>query len=142
MLCILTSFWVLRAPKNRSKHFFQPFFNLFCLFPSFFSDITAEINKKRLKINKKMWFCLLLKAGRHAKAGQLPEGVPPNCLFWVDYLEQLPINMLCFEDYHTRVLVIIKLGICVLYKTGKNSIFRIWKNLKFNMHKIEKQYPV
>ena len=29
MLCISTSFWVLRAPKSWSKHFFQPFFNLF-----------------------------------------------------------------------------------------------------------------
>ena len=25
VLCILTSFWVLRAPKSWSKHFFQPF---------------------------------------------------------------------------------------------------------------------
>ena len=45
-------------------------------FLSFFSDFTDEINKTRLKMNeKKTWFCLLLKAGRHAKAGRLPEGV-------------------------------------------------------------------
>ena len=30
LLCILTSFWVLCAPKSQSKHFFQLFFNLFC----------------------------------------------------------------------------------------------------------------
>ena len=65
--------------------FFQPFFNLFCSFQSFFSDFMAEINKKRLKMNKKTWFCLLLKAGRHGKAGQLPEGVPRNSLFLVDF---------------------------------------------------------
>ena len=32
---------------------FQPFFNLFCSFQSIFSDFTAEITKKRLKLNKK-----------------------------------------------------------------------------------------
>ena len=35
------------------KPFFQPFFNLFCSFQSLFSDFTAEINKKRLKMNQK-----------------------------------------------------------------------------------------
>ena len=30
LLCILTSFWVLHAPKSWPNHFFQPFFNLFC----------------------------------------------------------------------------------------------------------------
>ena len=29
LLCISTSFWVLSAPENWSKPFFQPFFNLF-----------------------------------------------------------------------------------------------------------------
>ena len=33
--------------------FLQPFFNLFGSFESFFSDFTAEINEKRLKMNKK-----------------------------------------------------------------------------------------
>ena len=69
VLCILISFWVLRAPKSWSKPFFRPLFNLFCSFQSFFSDFMAEITKKRLKMNKKTWFCLLLKAGRHAKTG-------------------------------------------------------------------------
>ena len=36
LLCILTSLL---------KHFFQPFFNLYCSFQTFFSDFTAEINK-------------------------------------------------------------------------------------------------
>ena len=51
LLCISNSFWVLRSPKSWSKHFFQQFFNLFCSFQSFFSEFTAEINKKSLKMN-------------------------------------------------------------------------------------------
>ena len=38
-------------------------------------------------MNKNMFFfkfCLLLKAGRHAKASPLPEGVPRNYQFLVD----------------------------------------------------------
>ena len=91
LLYILTSFWVLRALKSWSKHFLQPFFNLFCSFYGFFSDFTAEINKKVWKWTKKRWtcLCLLLKPGRHAKAGRLPEGVPWNCLFSVDFFDLL-----------------------------------------------------
>ena len=57
------------------KLFFSAVFKLFCSFETFFSDFRREINKKRLKRTKKKCFCLLLKAGRHAKAGLLPEGV-------------------------------------------------------------------
>ena len=81
-----TAFGCCAHPKAGQNIFFQLFFNLFCSFQSFYSDFTAEITEKRLKMNKKMWFCLLLKAGRHAKAGRLPEGVPQNCLFSVDFL--------------------------------------------------------
>ena len=35
---------------------FSAVFNLFCSFQTFFSDFMAEINKKRLKKNKKMVF--------------------------------------------------------------------------------------
>ena len=66
-----------------------------CISTSFFSDFTAEINKKRLKMNKKtcfFGFCLLLKAGRHAKSGRLPEGVPWNCLFSADFLLISAVN--------------------------------------------------
>ena len=52
VLCISTSFRVLAAPESWSKHFFQPFFNLFCSFQSFFRDFTAEINKKQTKKSK------------------------------------------------------------------------------------------
>ena len=48
LLCISTSFCVLHTPESWLKPFFQPFFNRFCSFPSFFSDFTPEINKKRL----------------------------------------------------------------------------------------------
>ena len=53
LLCILTSFWVLRAPKSWSNYFFSAVFNLFCSFQTFFSDFTPEINKKRLKKEQK-----------------------------------------------------------------------------------------
>ena len=32
LLCISTSFWLLRAPKSWLKHFFQPFFSRFSTF--------------------------------------------------------------------------------------------------------------
>ena len=35
LLCILTSFWVLRAPESRSKYFFHPFSTFFVNFESF-----------------------------------------------------------------------------------------------------------
>ena len=47
---------VVRAPESWSKPFLQTFLNLFCSFQSFFSDFTAEITEKRLKMNKKMHF--------------------------------------------------------------------------------------
>ena len=52
LLCISTSFWVLRAPKSWSKHFFQPFFYFFCSIQTFFSDFTPEINKNVWKLTK------------------------------------------------------------------------------------------
>ena len=53
VFCFSTSFQVLRAPESWSKPFFQTFFNLLCSFQSFFSDFTAEINKRCLKMNQK-----------------------------------------------------------------------------------------
>ena len=67
LLCISTSFWVLRAPKSRYSTFFVHFKS--------FLVISRLKSLKRLKMNKKKWFCLLLKFGRHAKAGRLPDGV-------------------------------------------------------------------
>ena len=84
VLCILTSFWVLHAPKSWLKIFFSHFSTYFVHFKAF-SVIS------RLKSTNNVWkwtrFCLLLKAGRHAKAGRHPEGVPQNCLFSVDYFQ-------------------------------------------------------
>ena len=68
------------------KTFFHPFFNLFLFISKLFQWFHSWNKKKRLKMNKKTWFCLLLKAGRHAKTGRLPKGVPQNCLFSVDFL--------------------------------------------------------
>ena len=49
LLCILPSFWVLRAPESWSKYFFWAAFNLFCSFQTFFSDFTSGIKKTRLQ---------------------------------------------------------------------------------------------
>ena len=66
MLCTSTSFWVLRTPKSLSKHFFQPFFKLFCSFQSFFSKKSTEKRQFRgtpsgsqpaLRSRKNHFFC-------------------------------------------------------------------------------------
>ena len=49
LLCISTSFRVLRPPECWSKYFFLYDFNLFCSFLMFFSDFLPEIKKKVLK---------------------------------------------------------------------------------------------
>ena len=96
LLCILTSFWVLRAPKSWSNYFFQ-------LFSTFFVHFKPFSVISRLKSTKNIWkrtkkgFCLLLKAGRHAKAGCLPEGVHQNCLFWIDFLLFLNVFLSVFD---------------------------------------------
>ena len=46
----------------------------------FFLDFRQKFTEKCLK---KLCFKLLLKAGRHANAGQLPEELPQICLFSV-----------------------------------------------------------
>ena len=45
LLCILTSFWVLRTPESWLKYFFSGL-NLFCSFQMFFSDFSSENKKK------------------------------------------------------------------------------------------------
>ena len=78
------AFGCCRNPKAGLNTFFLPFSTFFVHFEPF-SVIS------RLKSTKNVWketkiiffrFCLLLKAGRHVKAGWLPEGVPRNCLFF------------------------------------------------------------
>ena len=66
VLCISTSFQVLAAPESWSKYFFQPFSTFFVYFKPFSVISWLKSTKKRLKMNKKTWLCLLLKAGRHA----------------------------------------------------------------------------
>ena len=82
LLCISISFWVLQAPKSWSKHFFQPFFTLFCSFHTFF---TPEISKKHLKMNKKKRG-FVYSSKLTCKSWSTPWGVPQNCLFSVDFL--------------------------------------------------------
>ena len=53
VLCISTSFQVHAAPKSWLNYFYLAVFNLFCSFKTFFSDFTAEINKKCLKRKQK-----------------------------------------------------------------------------------------
>ena len=60
---------------------FSAVFNLFRSFLNLFQWFQAWNQQKTSEKEQKKRFCLLLKAGRHAKAGQLAEGVPWNCLF-------------------------------------------------------------
>ena len=73
MCCVFQpAFRCYAHPKAGGKFYFSRF-QPFCSIQTFFSDFMSEINKNRLKMNKKSFFvifCLLLKAGR------LPEGVP------------------------------------------------------------------
>ena len=62
--------------------FFHPFLfisNLFEWFHTWNQQKRSENEQKTCFFI----FCLLLKAGRHAKAGWLPEGVHQNHLFWL-----------------------------------------------------------
>ena len=61
-----------KADQTTFLDVFKPFWFILNLF----SDFTPEFHKKRLKMNLDFFlnFCLLFKAGRHAKAGQLHEG--------------------------------------------------------------------
>ena len=78
------------------KLLFSAVFNLFLLILNIFSDFTAEINKNIFKWTEIFFsiFCLLLKAGRHAKAGRLPEGVPWIWLFLVDFSSSTSFRVL------------------------------------------------
>ena len=67
LLCISTSFWVLYALKSWSKHFFSCCSTFFVHFKAFSVISRLKSTKNVWKWTKKMWFCLLLKAGWHAK---------------------------------------------------------------------------
>ena len=79
-------FWPAFGSQKLVEIVFFCRFQHFLVILNLLSHVTAEINKKHLKRNKTMCFCRLLKAGWHAKASRLPEGVPWNCLFWADFL--------------------------------------------------------
>ena len=51
LLCILTSFWVLRAPKSWSNYFFSAVFNLFCLLSVNFCLNRATSNSYQKQFN-------------------------------------------------------------------------------------------
>ena len=59
---------------------FSAVFNLFWTLKPF-SVISRLKSTKNVRKWTKKCFCLLLKAGWHAKAGGLLEGLPQNCLF-------------------------------------------------------------
>ena len=66
MLCISTSFWVLRALKSWSNYFFQPFSTFFVHFKplSVISHLkSTKMNKKGWKWLKKRSLTSFLKAG-------------------------------------------------------------------------------
>ena len=58
LVCVVYFDQLLGAVSTQKlvKLLFPALFNLFCSFQTFFSDFTDEINKKRLKKNKKMVF--------------------------------------------------------------------------------------
>ena len=84
VMCIWTSFWVLRAPKRWLKYFVLLFSTLFVYFIHFSVIFWSEIKKKTFE---KLGFKLLFKAGWHANAGHLPEGVPQICLFQLIFFQ-------------------------------------------------------
>ena len=88
VLCISTSFWVLRTPKSWLNYFFISHVQLFLFILNLFQWFTAWNQQKTSENEKKLFFKfgLLLKAGWLAKAGLLFEGVPRNHLFLVDFL--------------------------------------------------------
>ena len=67
LLCISTSFWVLRSTQKLVKLLFRPFSTFFVHFKLFSVISHLKSTKKHVKISKKKVFfcifCLLLKAG-------------------------------------------------------------------------------
>ena len=66
----------LKAGQNTFFSCFQPFFLLFKRF-------SMNFGLKSRKMFKNTVFSAIPKAGWHANAGRLPEGVPQICLFWL-----------------------------------------------------------
>ena len=89
LLCISTSFWfdqLLGAARTRKlvETFFSAIFQPFLFISKLFQWFHGWNHKNVWKWTKKTWFCLLLKAGRHAKVGRLPEEVPWMSFFgWI-----------------------------------------------------------
>ena len=78
LLCILTSIWVLPTSKSWLKHFFQTFPTFF-VHLNLFQWFHVSNQEKMSKIQQYFLnFCLFFKAGWHANAGWLPEGL--QCL--------------------------------------------------------------
>ena len=95
-------------PKTGWTTFFQPFSTVFVCFKPFSVTLRLKSTKKRLKKNKKTWFCLLIKVGRHTKAGWLPEAVKT---FWSARLSPLieskSITKYCAKKSKIRWKVIL-----------------------------------
>ena len=91
-------------------------------------------------MNKKMCFCLLLKAGQHAKAGRFPEGVPQNCLFSVDFLLFYNVFQHFSTDFGVFLLIYrfqSAFGSAQHPKTGQNAqqtdyIEKLWNDVLNN----------
>ena len=120
VLCIWTSFRVLAAPESWSKHFFQPFFDLFCSFQSFFSDFTAEINlfqpfEWQTGLSNPHYTCQFRRSERASLK-------PCKKLTITEYLKIIPINRRDIKNLSSKPLTISKTQIlvktlkCILYK--------------------------
>ena len=93
LLCISTSFWVLRAPEGQLKHFLQLFSTYFIHFRCFFLDFSFKMNKKGWKRWKK-YFWPAFACAQQPKAGPntqhlsffLPLCVSPSFLQYLTYI--------------------------------------------------------
>ena len=94
LLCLSTSLWVLRVPESWSKYFFQPFSAFFLILNLFQWFHSWNQQKPSQNEQNKKYFCLLLKAGPHVKAGRLPKGVPRNSLIITQSYQQKFLRIL------------------------------------------------
>ena len=53
-----------------------------CISNGYFVIFSQNQEKMSKNVWKELCFKLLFKAGQHANAGRLSEGVPQNCLSW------------------------------------------------------------
>ena len=79
-----------------------------------------------------MCLCLLLKAGRHAKVGRLPEGVPQNCLYLFTKRERSLISSALKKSSFLKSTLLPNFAFDVIHtgnkkNCNKNNIWMMFK---------------